>query len=548
MWPSRELAALSLVGALTVLALGSLPVAAAADQRGQQAPPPTTRPSVALAPVDYAAVIVALDSPDPEARRVAGLRLNSFGGAALPLVERALADPDVSPESSIRLRRALPPLRARARRERREQAREAYVAAQWEAAYRQAGSTDPAVDADALHALRLWWTAHRPPDPAQRRATLEAFGRAAEKGCRNELFWIGFRNVAGVDQHLVPTVPGAPYGNLMRYVGGDGPPLVRLTICTRRLMLDQYENERIATAAADAVTALAKDPAAPVGLVDDLAMAHYAWYGGANDPRFSKPPQGFLKAYAAGAQGRPGYHLFSGNRLIDSAWEARGGGWANTVTPEGWRLFGERLEAARRELEEAWRLDPDDPRPGARLIVVHMGLSTGRNAMETWFRRAVAADPDDWTAYNNKLYYLEPKWHGSHDEMIAFGRECLDTQNWRAGIPFMLVDAHETVARQDGGPGVDAKAYYADPAVWRDVRAVFDGHLVNAPDDVRRRSQFARYATLAERWPEADAQFRILGDNADYAPFGGKGTYDYLRRKAARLAKAPPAEPTPAPR
>ena len=41
--------------------------------------------------------------------------------------------------------------------------------------------------------------------------------------------------------------------------------------------------------------------------------------------------------------------------------------------------------------------------------------------MEEWFRRAMKADPGNYSACSSKLYYLEPKWHGSEEEMLAFG-------------------------------------------------------------------------------------------------------------------------------
>src|SRR5947208_3100684 len=46
-----------------------------------------------------------------------------------------------------------------------------------------------------------------------------------------------------------------------------------------------------------------------------------------------------------------------GARAVEAAWGARGGGWANTVPAEGWKVMGEELAKARALLEEAWKLD-----------------------------------------------------------------------------------------------------------------------------------------------------------------------------------------------
>jgi Domain of unknown function (DUF4034) len=47
--------------------------------------------------------------------------------------------------------------------------------------------------------------------------------------------------------------------------------------------------------------------------------------------------------------------------LAEYAWHARGSGYADKVTKEGWRFFGERLASARKTLEEARKLPDRDP-------------------------------------------------------------------------------------------------------------------------------------------------------------------------------------------
>lgn len=46
---------------------------------------------------------------------------------------------------------------------------------------------------------------------------------------------------------------------------------------------------------------------------------------------------------------------------IEEAWKARGSGWANTVTPEGWKGFEDHLVKARAALTQAWKLHPQRP-------------------------------------------------------------------------------------------------------------------------------------------------------------------------------------------
>ena len=86
-----------------------------------------------------------------------------------------------------------------------------------------------------------------------------------------------------------------------------------------------------------------------------------------------------------------------------------------------WELFRERLARAEVALERAWRLDPNNARAATQMLIVELGQGKGRTHMEEWFRRAMKADPGNYSACSRKLYYLEPKWYGSEEEMLAFG-------------------------------------------------------------------------------------------------------------------------------
>jgi hypothetical protein len=133
------------------------------------------------------------------------------------------------------------------------------------------------------------------------------------------------------------------------------------------------------------------------------------------------------------------------------AWDARGGAWAGEVTKEGWKLFGERIAAARAGLEQAWKLDPTNAEAAAGMVDVARAQQLPRDEMERWYRRAVDLDPTLHEAIESKLEYLEPKWHGSREEMLAFGRELLRDGKWNDGQPMNLVAAHLRLAQYEEG-------------------------------------------------------------------------------------------------
>jgi hypothetical protein len=210
-----------------------------------------------------------------------------------------------------------------------------------------------------------------------------------------------------------------------------------------------------------------------------------------------------LKAFYNSKQGEGAYHaiekpLFKnfanssapyaikGAFYMDFAWQARGEGSADTVTPDGWKLFGERLKIAEAAYQTGWQIEPGDPLIPTQMLRVVLGLTDGRDKMELWFQRAMKADPNNWEACNYKLYYLYPRWHGSYEDMIAFGRECSSNQAWGGAVRLYIGDAHFAVAN-DSGQGTN---YWKQPDVWPEIHQAYEGFFQRNPDAISFRHNY----------------------------------------------------------
>ena len=131
-----------------------------------------------------------------------------------------------------------------------------------------------------------------------------------------------------------------------------------------------------------------------------------------------------------------------GSSHIDQAWEARGGGWANDVTQEGWKGFYANLKIAAVNLTEAWKLHPERPYAPFKMITVAMGMSSDDgNSIRLWFQRTIMAQSDYLPAYHQYLFARRPRWGGSHQEMIKLGEECLYTCRFDTTVPEVYLDA-----------------------------------------------------------------------------------------------------------
>jgi hypothetical protein len=232
---------------------------------------------------------------------------------------------------------------------------------------------------------------------------------------------------------------------------------------------------------------------------------------------------------------------FAGAAMNQYAWDARGGGWANTVTEEGWKLFRERIAASRTALEKAWELDQNNGVAATAMLTVARAQGLTVPEMETWYQRAIQADPTSENTVNGKLEFLEPKWHGSAQAMLAFGRQLLKDGKWDTGQPLCLVDVHTRLAMYDRGNDDYysrlAKYFAAHPDAWDDVKTVFEGYLQRTPGSRYQRTRFAVIAAWCGKWKEADEQFKKLGEQYSHR-FVPAQLYTKLRAQAAERATA----------
>jgi hypothetical protein len=105
--------------------------------------------------------------------------------------------------------------------------------------------------------------------------------------------------------------------------------------------------------------------------------------------------------------------------LVNYAWQARGGGWANSVTREGWRLFEDRLHQAMGVLDAAASLKAKCPYYWTVKMRAALGLQMEKNQFNDIFEQATNYESDYEPAYSQRAVYLMPRWYGGEGELEA---------------------------------------------------------------------------------------------------------------------------------
>ena len=211
----------------------------------------------------------------------------------------------------------------------------------------------------------------------------------------------------------------------------------------------------------------------------------------------------------------PGVQVaLQGTYLTTSAWNARGSGWADSVTSDGWRVFGERLAQARIVLEGGYRLYPGEEPISCQMMTVVLGQQTGRDELEQWFQHAIAADPHSRAAYKAKEWFLQPRWSGSVDDLLSFGQECVKTQDWANKIPLILPQGMEEADQTS--PGLFARERTSGPP-WRRPTAI-SSPAIPAATIIAPSSPPMPTMADAATWPASSSRFWATAGTGGFSP------------------------------
>lgn len=108
------------------------------------------------------------------------------------------------------------------------------------------------------------------------------------------------------------------------------------------------------------------------------------------------------------------------------AWEARGSGYADTVSDDGWALFHERLELAGKTLAEAFSLPAKCPEWYWRMQYLVRDMGGSKEVQEAAFEKAIAFEPDYPYYYRAQAESLQEKWGGEKGDLAAFADKIAD--------------------------------------------------------------------------------------------------------------------------
>lgn len=187
----------------------------------------------------------------------------------------------------------------------------------------------------------------------------------------------------------------------------------------------------------------------------------------------------------------------------DAAWKARGGGYANTVTEEGWNGYSNHGDACKGAFKRAMELH-DYPEPA------YLFSSLGPFD-DKIFVAATSKQLDFDGFFGNFLWYnCYPRWCGSLAKMKAFAERCYETKRHDTMVPYMYAEAMLRMAKD---AGEKQEVYFrAHPEELDKIIEVCLPQISNTNAFEKVRQEAGVFATLAYSfrgdWAKAGDTFR----------------------------------------
>ncbi len=483
-------------------------------------------------------LIAQMSDPDGSVRETADVTLRNLPIAAFPVIERVLSgvQDTLPPESAARIKqyRQMYERLAALDRERRDQAQ--WIRRQMVAAFDDSTHGGPAVDADARQTVLLSTQWSR--SEADEARLVAVCRKAVAAGADDPVF---LYCAALVEQRHSDIRPRQVITQMLKAADvltqeRRAPIVAQMFRCNAMAIAAKSFADRnwleISSArhtSMDFGRGWEKEQVPPALLCQ--------WSAQILDPELHPSAIGM---YAGNLQ-RSLQRLIPGSVYLlvleAMTYRYKGAGYVATFEPgpDPARLGREQsLQRAEELLDRARKLEPQNSMVLRELMLLYVQTDRDDEA-EKCYRAAMAADPDDLVTVSHRLDSLG-------ETQAEFARGLLKQENWRAGLPFLLVEWHAARSRIAG----DNIAYFVRPEVKADIQAVYERYLRLFPKDGFRRSEYARYLALCRIWPEANRQMQLLGEDWSPRVFGSRSSFEYARSKAAKMAAAPTTTKAPA--
>ena len=206
-------------------------------------------------------------------------------------------------------------------------------------------------------------------------------------------------------------------------------------------------------------------------------------------------------------------------------WAARGGGYADSVTDEGWRLMAERAGMGRKILEEAQALPEKCPEWFSAMMAIAGDESWDSEQSLALFKKAIEFNPDYYYFYLDQAEMLLPKWGGNEGDVAAFADAMTNRLGGKKGDAMYFLIGTTIVCNC-------ANHDHLNGLSWERLKRGYAASEELYGRSIKRLNKMAYMASQADDSDYANTLFTQIGENWDPQPWRAREYFDEARRKA----------------
>lgn len=201
------------------------------------------------------------------------------------------------------------------------------------------------------------------------------------------------------------------------------------------------------------------------------------------------------------------------------AWLARGSGYANKVTDDGWKQMADREEMARTTLVEAASLEAKCPHWYEAMQHVALGQGWDKARLRELLDAAVAFEPGYYHFYREHANMLLPRWFGQDGDAEAFAEEVSTRVGGKQGAFLYFELATVLNCLCDGEDHLSTMS-------WDKIREGYAALVELYGTSKLKRNRFAMMAAKARDKASAERAFAEIGDDWDANTWIRKASFD----------------------
>jgi hypothetical protein len=208
-------------------------------------------------------------------------------------------------------------------------------------------------------------------------------------------------------------------------------------------------------------------------------------------------------------------HVLHASVLAAHGWSYRGGGYANTVTPEAMAQFQSYLRQAAAYLKAHADVTLTDSSTYVELLGIGRGLGWNVSDLEQIADAGLKIAPYDFQLYGDIMTTLLPKWNGDARALDDYIRRVTERTKAEFGTG-MYARLYSAAAEQQFSHSLFQDSY----ADWDKMKRGYEDMHARFPNSPKRRNRYAYMACMAKDRPTLLALLAELGPKLDATQWG----------------------------